>query len=221
MQPGPSNLSRIGRVQFAMTYLFKNGHRLEAFSDGVFAIAITLLILEIHVPSAEGAGTPTLLWQALLARWPSYLALLISFATIMIAWIGHHILLQQLGTVSRTLVWINALFLLLITVIPFTTALVAEHLTHPSGRVAAAVYASVNAINCLTYLMLARVGRTASPESDGILRFASTNSLIGLALCGAAIVLAFFSPVWSLVLAALTWLSWAFPRPSDRADRPA
>lgn len=110
--------------------------RIEAFSDGVFAIAITLLILDIHVPSASPAG----LGVALLRQWPVYLAFLTSFATIGIMWINHHRLFTLIACADDGLLALNMLLLLGIIVVPFPTALVADFIEQPDGRVAALVY---------------------------------------------------------------------------------
>lgn len=193
-----------------MLPLFNSGKRLEAFSDGVFAIAITLLVLELRVPSAAQVPTSALLGQFLVNHWPSYFAFLLSFATILVAWIGHHLVFQQVRAVSRLLVWINAVYLLCITVMPFTTALVAEHLLHPTGQIAAAIYAVLNAINGVAFLFLAQLTRSTS-RSDDPLHFAALRTLIGLGICIAAIVVAFLSPVMSLILVAATWLWWSLP----------
>ncbi len=111
--------------------------RIEAFSDGVFAIAITLLILEIKVPQDPGGG----LGSALLHLWPSYLAFLASFFTIGVMWMNHHRLFTLIGAATDTLIGLNLLLLLGVTWIPFPTALLAEHLTTSNDRIAAVVYA--------------------------------------------------------------------------------
>ena len=94
----------------------KETGRLEAFSDGVFAIAITLLILEIHVPKEVEKGG---LAPALLAEWPSYLAFVSSFAIIGIMWINHHRMFEFVRRIDQTLLLLNGLLLLAITFIPF------------------------------------------------------------------------------------------------------
>ena len=115
--------------------------RIEAFSDGVFAIAITLLILEIvvkapHDPLASGA------FQAeLLHLWPSYLAYLASFLTIGVMWLNHHRLFTLIVKNDDGLSAFNLLLLLGVTWIPFPTALLASQLLSPGRRVAAIVYA--------------------------------------------------------------------------------
>src|SRR5919204_4047728 len=99
--------------------------RLETFSDGVFAIAATLLILEVHV--REGRES---LARGLLHAWPSYTAYAISFLTIGIIWVNHHTVFEQIGRVDRTFLFINVAFLMLVAFIPFPTKLVSEHLRH-------------------------------------------------------------------------------------------
>lgn len=198
---------------------FKTAGRLEAFSDGVFAIAITLLILEIRVPSVEDASTPVLLWHALLHRWPSYFAFLLSFGTIFVAWIGHHLMLQQVKVVTIGLVWVNALFLLFVTFLPFPTALVAEHLTHPSGSVAVAIYAASNAMNSFLYLQLSRATRRAAAGAEEEIQFASLNAWVGMVICTACIGLAFVSPVGALLPVAAVWVWWSLPRKRMRVGQ--
>ena len=97
--------------------------RLEAFSDGVFAIAITLLVLEIVVPHVEEPGE---LGQALLDLWPSYLAYATSFLTIGIMWINHHTVFRQLGEVDHRFLFINLGLLMCISFVPFPTTLLAD-----------------------------------------------------------------------------------------------
>jgi uncharacterized membrane protein len=116
----------------------KETGRVEAFSDGVFAIAITLLILDVHVPRDLPATTT--LSNALLAQWPSYLAFITSFALIGIMWINHHKLFTLIKRSDHLLLVFNALLLLGATVVPFTTSLLAEYIGHGEQRVAAMVY---------------------------------------------------------------------------------
>ena len=106
--------------------------RAEAFSDGVFAIAITLLALSLRLP---GHGT---LNSQLLAAWPQYFAYVVSFLTIGIMWMNHHTILAHVQRVDRPLLGLNLLLLMGIVAIPFPTVLVADNLTH-SGATAAVV----------------------------------------------------------------------------------
>lgn len=116
----------------------KETGRVEAFSDGVFAIAITLLILDVHVP--RDLPETTTLGDALLKQWPSYLAFLTSFALIGIMWINHHKLFTLIKRSDHLLLVFNTLLLVGATVVPFTTSLLAEYIGHSEQRVAAMVY---------------------------------------------------------------------------------
>lgn len=126
--------------------------RVEAFSDGVFAIAITLLVLEIHVPPS---GDKRLVAE-LLKLWPSYLAFLASFMTIGIMWLNHHRLFTLIKKSDDGLIVINLAVLMGITWIPFPTALVAEHLRRAEGIAAGVLYASSFAAIAVVYNLMWR-----------------------------------------------------------------
>ena len=121
--------------------------RLEAFSDGVFAVAITLLALNLTV---AGPGHGQLIDQ-IGAHWPAFVAYLISFFMIGIIWVNHHVLVKTVKTVDRTLLFLNLVLLLFVVLIPFATATVAEYLSAPKDltdhgldtRVAMALYSAV------------------------------------------------------------------------------
>jgi uncharacterized membrane protein len=115
--------------------------RLEAFSDGVFAIAITLLVLEIRVPPPEDVASVPRLLAALGDLWPSYLGYIVSFATIGIMWANHHNLIRLVGSVSHGVILANLLLLLIIGFVPFPTALLAATLGSPTAQVGVLVYA--------------------------------------------------------------------------------
>src|SRR5690242_14008465 len=109
--------------------------RLEAFSDGVFAIATTLLVLDLKVP---GSGEP--LAETLLAEWPVFVAYVISFSFILIMWINHHWMFQHIVRIDSTFMLLNGLLLLGITVVPFPTNLVAQYVLTADQRLATAIY---------------------------------------------------------------------------------
>ena len=110
--------------------------RLEAFSDGVFAIAITLLTLEIKVPSSNTAN----LAAELARQWPSYLAFFISFTFIGIMWLNHYRMFVHIKKTDDTLLMLNLALMFGVCVVPFTTALLAAQLGHPGARTAVVVY---------------------------------------------------------------------------------
>jgi uncharacterized membrane protein len=136
--------------------------RVEAFSDGVFAIAITLLILEIKIPSPG----PAPLSLQLLRQWPSYIAFVISFAFIGIMWMNHHRLFTHIRKCDDALLVLNLLLLLGVTAVPFPTAVLAAHLRQPGQRTALLLYNG-------TYLFIAIcfniLWRYASAENSRLL----------------------------------------------------
>ncbi|MEP6572332.1 MAG: TMEM175 family protein [Gemmatimonadota bacterium] len=145
--------------------------RLEAFSDGVFAIAITLLVLEIRVPSHEAILQDGGLWHALLRLWPSYLGYLISFVTIGIMWANHHSVFEQVRHADRYFLMINVLFLLCISFLPFPTAVLAAYLPDLEQRtIAVAAYGATLIVISLAYNALwwyaIRGERLLGPDAD-------------------------------------------------------
>jgi uncharacterized membrane protein len=118
--------------------------RVEAFSDGVFAIAITLLVLNIHIPTNEDAAKSGLA-SALLSQWPVYLAYLSSFVTILIMWMGHHNLFRYIVRVDYAFLILNGLFLLGVTLVPVPTAILARFVqSSPSeSALSAALYSGM------------------------------------------------------------------------------
>jgi uncharacterized membrane protein len=115
--------------------------RTEAFSDGVFAFAITLLVLNLRDPSTLGVS----LTEGLIKELPSFFALGTSFITILVMWLNHHNMFSHIGRVDRRLMLRNGMLLLFVVLTPFTTSLVAGHLAlpePPDARTAAAVYSA-------------------------------------------------------------------------------
>ncbi|MFD9486149.1 TMEM175 family protein [Streptomyces sp. NPDC059991] len=125
--------------------------RVEAFSDGVFAIAITLLILEIKVPPHAGDH----LWSDLGHQWPSYAAYVVSFLVIGIMWVNHHTLFSYVVRVDRTLMFLNLLLLMTVAAIPWPAGLMAEYLREDNAsHVAAAVYSGLMVVMALNFQAL-------------------------------------------------------------------
>jgi uncharacterized membrane protein len=119
-----------------------SSRRLEAFSDGVFAIAITLLVLDLAVPPRDGSPHGSL-GGALAHQWPSYFAYLVSFLIIGIIWVNHHTVFDKVRLVDRPVLFANLALLLFVSVLPFPTHLMAEYLTAGAdSHIAAAVYST-------------------------------------------------------------------------------
>jgi TMEM175 potassium channel family protein len=129
--------------------------RMEAFSDGVFAIVITLLILDVKVPSSAGGH----LGRALAEQWPQYAAYLISFFVVGIIWLNHHAVVQLVERTDHTLQVLNLLLLLPVTVLPWPTAVLAEYLrdgTEHDQRIAVLLYGITNTAMAITFNVLWR-----------------------------------------------------------------
>jgi uncharacterized membrane protein len=127
-----------------------NSRRAEAFSDGVFAVAITLLIFNLLPIGGEAKLT----YPALGLAWPQYAAYVVSFLTIGIMWMNHHTMFGHVRLIDRPLLVLNLLLLMGVVAIPFPTALVAEHLTGPKvagGSVAAVIYGVVMIVISIFY----------------------------------------------------------------------
>jgi uncharacterized membrane protein len=193
--------------------------RVEAFSDGVFAIAITLLVLDIKVPRELPADVT--LAAALMREWPSYLAFVTSFATILIMWINHHRIFTLIGRVDDRLLFYNGLLLLGVTVVPFPTALVAAYLGHSGQYLAAAVYNGTFIVIALFFNLLWR-----SASIGGRLLHAHANTRRveaitdgyrwGPAIYTVAFALAFVSVAASLALNLALAVHFARPTLGSR-----
>jgi uncharacterized membrane protein len=184
--------------------------RLEAFSDGVFAVAITLLALNLTL---AGPGHGHLIDQ-LGSHWPSFVAYLISFFTIGIIWVNHHALIRSIRAVDRVLLFLNLVLLLFVVLIPFSTATVAEYLSAklPSGysgdpKAATALYAGVfiglSAGFGLIFEWTLHGDRVFQPVPPERRWAARLRFVGGAAVYVVAFVLALFSPYAAFTLMGL------------------
>jgi uncharacterized membrane protein len=192
--------------------------RLEAFSDGVLAIAITLLVIEIRPPELHQGER---LAQALWAQWPSYLAYLVSFLTIGVIWLNHHRIFEQVARVDGPLLLLNLNLLLWTALIPFPTAVVAEHLggAGEAAQTAAALYCGVLLGTSLAFGgLFAWVTHTDRLLSrlppPGVVRAARLRFMAGLIVYAAAFALSWVSAPLALALCGLMALYYAFDQAS-------
>lgn len=174
--------------------------RLETFSDGVFAIAATLLILNVRVDGPH-------LGHALTRAWPSYAAYGVSFITIGIMWANHHGVFSQIDKVDRTFLMINVFFLMAVAFVPFPTVLVAEHLRDAGLEAAALAYGSTLTVTAVLYSLLwfyARGGRRLlRRDADPRVVSGITRSFLpGPWIYLISTLVAFWKPVVSIVLYA-------------------
>ena len=205
--------------------------RTETFSDGVLAIAVTLLFLDLHVPARDTLHAS--LAATLVGQWPAYAAYATSFLVIGIIWVNHHTVFELIGRVDRITLFLNLLLLMSVVAIPFTTALLSEYLLSGGrdARTAALVYSGVMLAMSLAFAALyTHLARHPALLADGveptvvrrsIVRF----SAVGILLYLATLVVALFSAPLCLVAHFLIALYYCFqqirPGSSPRGVAPS
>lgn len=176
-------------------YGFFTKSRVEAFSDGIFAIIVTLLILELRVPHIEDRASDKALFMALLGIMPKFLSWIISFITICIIWKNHHRLFEMLKGMNNIVFWLNVLILLCVCFVPFPTALVGDY---PNNPLAAAFFGVVMACSGISFILT----RIYTYKHKYLLK-----EKLPLATYKRGIIMAFFAgPVSYLAGAALAWV---------------
>lgn len=197
--------------------------RLEAFSDGVIAIAITLLVLDLKVPPHADAAEHGLA-AALGHEWPSYAAYLVSFLIIGIIWINHHAMFTQVRRVDRAVLFTNLALLLVVSLIPFPTRLLADYLTQGAdAHVAAAVYSATMVGMALAFTGLWwAITRDADLLHQHIDRAASRRTLrrfsLGLLVYGCCVGLAFVNAYATLAVHGALAIYYCFDQLNTSAS---
>ena len=194
----------------------KTTGRIEAFSDGVFAVAITLLVLDIKVPPFPSANPAFSLAKELLAEWPAYLAFLMSFLTILIMWINHHRVFTLIRLTDDRFMILNGLLLLCVTAVPFSTALLAAYIRLPDARLATLIYAGVSLLMAFSFNGLWRYaahdGRLLDDDHDPDIAAGITKSYrFGPILYLIVFCLGFVSVTASVGLSLLLALFFTIP----------
>lgn len=184
--------------------------RLETFSDGVFAIAATLLVLELSVGSGPDLG------HDLVHIWPAYLAYVTSFLTIGIIWMNHHHTVSFIGRIDRTFLFVNNLLLLTVAFLPFPTGLVGDNLRGAGEQAAALAYAGTLVVMAILHQLWWQYARRnrrliADATPDSALRAVDRAYWPGVPMYGVVFVVAFFSPLAAVVI---TFAIAAFYLPS-------
>lgn len=179
--------------------------RLESFSDGVLAIAVTLLILEVHVASPRGMMTPSQQLHNLLAIWPQYLVYFVSFAAIGIMWLNHHALFRNVRIVSHGIVVANLLLLALISFLPFPTEVLAQYgLT----GIAVAYYGLVMTAISVAYTLLFLQVLAAHNIPTRLKPW----SIVGLTVYPIASIIGYFFPLGGIFCMAVLGAFYLQPR---------
>jgi uncharacterized membrane protein len=190
--------------------------RIEAFSDAVIAVAITLLALDLHVPDPAGPGS---LAHRLGEQWPNYAAYVVSFLTIGIIWINHHAMLQRLVSVDHAILVLNLLLLLTIGVLPFSTALMAEYLDASHGQnLAAVIYGGSFLLMSLAFfamqrhLLLSKQHLLKDHLTPEVRQAVLRRNAMGLLPYAVASVGGVVSPYLTLAICAGVAVFYALPR---------
>lgn len=197
-------------------------NRLEAFSDGVIAVAITLLVLNIDLPELSPGES---LAHGLGRQWPVYAAYAVSFLTIGIIWINHHVMIGRLREADRTILFLNLLLLMSIAILPFATKLMAAYLRHSSGQhLAAAIYSGSFLVMGILFAALnAHILLVKHPKLKQQLpldrrRQILIRSVAGVIPYAIATAVALVSPYATIAICASLGVFYAFPISSGGAE---
>ena len=188
----------------------KETARLETFADGVFAIAITLLVLEIRIPE-----TGQDLTEGLLAQWPSFAAYVTSFLGIGVIWVSHHQMFAIIHRTTPTFLFLNVLFLLPVAFIPYPTAVVAQHILESGdGTVAVLLYGATSTLVAVMFNVLWAyafrqnlIAGASAPVALSAVRGFRLGPFVYLAVTLVALV----NPILSMALFAALAVYWMIP----------
>jgi uncharacterized membrane protein len=193
----------------------KKTARLEAFSDGIFGVAITLLAIEIGIKEYEGA-TNLNLWQKILDNWAEYFTYFNSFATVLLIWMEHHKIFNKIWKANHYIILLNGLLLLFVVLFPFPTKLVGEFIGTNAVNTAVAFYAGFTGIIVMCMFLL-NLGIVRNPKfiinPENNLPWFKTQmkqQVLAISVYFLASFLAFYSPTISLGLTFLMWVFWGF-----------
>jgi uncharacterized membrane protein len=191
----------------------KSKGRIEAFSDGVFAIALTLLVLELRPPELSAGADAGRFFAALAGLWPSFLAFVFSFFVVLVMWVNHHELFALARGVDHPCLFANGFLLLLVTFVPFPTAVLARFLGTEAGRAAAAFYCGTFFMTAVAYNLLffaiAHRRRLVRPDvGDAELAGVRRAYHLGVFVYATSIGLSLWDAAAGLGLCVALWLLW-------------
>ncbi len=188
--------------------------RLEMFCDGVFAIALTLLIIDIKIPPTENVSTTADLWLAIKHLLPTILAFLLSFITILITWVSHHNTFKLINKSSHPFIYANGLMLLAIVFIPFPTSLMGDYILTDHAAPAVVLYGAVNLLMSISWHLVTRAALnpnnplTNSEKSMNTIRNIHKTGYYSLAINTTLTILAFWFPLAVAIIISLLWITW-------------
>jgi uncharacterized membrane protein len=193
----------------------KQTSRLEAFSDGIFGVAITLLAIEIGIKEYAGATNENL-WEKILERWPEYFSYFNSFATVLLIWMGHNKIFKQLRAANHWIILMNGLVLLVVVLFPYPTKTVGTFIGTPAENTAVVFYTAFTGCITLSMLLLnicilknrkLLINQEKSvPWIKGMIR----GQVIGLINYAVIAILAIYYSKSALVCTFFMWVFWTF-----------
>jgi uncharacterized membrane protein len=186
--------------------------RLEAFSDGVFAIAMTLLIIDVKLPSAASFTSTAELWRALQHLTPSVFAFALSFGFILISWVNHHATLKLINRSSASFFYANGFLLLTVVFVPFPTGLLGAFLLTDHAAPAVVLYNATLAAQSIGWILLTSAALndqlTMDDRSTSTMRENRKNGYFAFALYSIFSITALWLPIAIAVAATLSWTFW-------------
>ncbi|MFI5309757.1 MAG: TMEM175 family protein [Gemmatimonadales bacterium] len=186
--------------------------RLEAFSDGVFAIALTLLIIDVKLPGTESIADTADFWRALQRLSPTVLAFVLSFGVVLIAWVNHHAALKLVGRSSAAFIYANGFLLLTVVFIPFPTSLLGAFILTDHAAPAVVVYDAVLAVQSFGWVLLSGAALkgqlTKDEQATATLRKNRVDGYSAVGLYSLLSLAAVWFPLTAATITALTWVFW-------------
>ena len=186
--------------------------RLEIFCDGVFAIALTLLVIDIKIPASDAIGTTRELWLALRHLVPSVLVFVLSFVIILITWVNHHAAFRLVNQSSAAFVYANGFLLLTVVFMPFPTALVGEYLLTDHAAPAVVIYNAVTAVQAVGWILVSgaalRGGLTKDEKSTLVMRHNRRNGYFALVVYSLLALVALWFPLGVAIVTTMLWTYW-------------
>jgi uncharacterized membrane protein len=188
--------------------------RLEAFCDGVFAIALTLLIIDIKIPSTIEINNTVDLWLAISHIAPSIFAFVLSFIIILITWVNHHNSFTLIDKSSNTFIYSNGFLLLTVVFIPFPTSLLGEHLLTNHSSPAVILYTAIIALQGLGWVLLSaaalKSGLAKNEKAIVQIKINRKNGYITFIVYSLLAIISFWFPFIIAIITTMTLLFWLF-----------
>ncbi|MES1219383.1 MAG: TMEM175 family protein [Bacteroidota bacterium] len=186
--------------------------RLETFCDGVFAIALTLLIIDIKIPSTVEISSTNDFWNALRHTLPSISAFVLSFIVILITWVNHHACLKLVNKSSASFIYSNGFLLLTVVFVPFPTSLMGEHILTDHAAPAVFLYNAIIAMQGAAWILLCGAALknhlTKNEKSNRLMQINRRNGYFAFVIYTLLAIISLWFPLTIAIVSSLTWIFW-------------